>query len=354
MTQRARIVTAWRQRVRTSACEAPCARRRDRPPPPSPSRRPRAGRRPAPDRGDGADPRADVRRGRRRASSRTRSRCSRTPPTCSRTRRRSALALVAVRLARRPAKGALTSGWRRVEVLAAPGERRHAAGARDPDRLRGGEPPGLAAARAPRPRAGGRAGGRRRQPRRDVGPHGRRPPQPRRRGQLPARADRPVRVHRHRGRGGRDPRERLRARRRDRVAARRRPDDRARATALVATSARMFLEAAPAGLDPRAIGLALAAQPAIVEVHDLHVWEVTSGFPALSAHVLVDPEATATGRAASSRRCSPSASASSTPRCRSTTPRSSCSRSSRPNRDKGTPAHVPGSGSVHAPIPAFR
>jgi len=59
---------------------------------------------------------------------------------------------------------------------------------------------------------------------------------------------------------------------------------------LVATSTRMFLEAAPAGLDPQEIGLALAAQPAIVEVHDLHVWEVTSGFPALSAHVLVDPD----------------------------------------------------------------
>jgi cobalt-zinc-cadmium efflux system protein len=25
----------------------------------------------------------------------------------------------------------------------------------------------------------------------------------------------------------------------------------------------------------------------VVEVHDLHVWEVTSGFPALSAHVVV-------------------------------------------------------------------
>jgi cobalt-zinc-cadmium efflux system protein len=28
----------------------------------------------------------------------------------------------------------------------------------------------------------------------------------------------------------------------------------------------------------------------VVEVHDLHVWEVTSGFPALSAHVLVGRE----------------------------------------------------------------
>jgi cobalt-zinc-cadmium efflux system protein len=31
----------------------------------------------------------------------------------------------------------------------------------------------------------------------------------------------------------------------------------------------------------------LAAQTGVVEVHDLHVWEVTSGFPALSAHVVV-------------------------------------------------------------------
>jgi cobalt-zinc-cadmium efflux system protein len=59
---------------------------------------------------------------------------------------------------------------------------------------------------------------------------------------------------------------------------------------LLAASTRMFLEAAPAGLDPDEIGVALASAPGIVEVHDLHVWEVTSGFPALSAHVLVAPE----------------------------------------------------------------
>jgi cobalt-zinc-cadmium efflux system protein len=56
---------------------------------------------------------------------------------------------------------------------------------------------------------------------------------------------------------------------------------------LVRASGRIFLEAAPEGLDPGAIGAALVAQPGVVEVHDLHVWEVTSGFPALSAHVLV-------------------------------------------------------------------
>jgi cobalt-zinc-cadmium efflux system protein len=55
--------------------------------------------------------------------------------------------------------------------------------------------------------------------------------------------------------------------------------------------AHVLLEAAPRGLDPAAIGNALAAHPGVREVHDLHVWEVTSGFPALSAHVLVPPDA---------------------------------------------------------------
>jgi cobalt-zinc-cadmium efflux system protein len=56
---------------------------------------------------------------------------------------------------------------------------------------------------------------------------------------------------------------------------------------LLKASGRVFMEAAPAGLDPDRIGHVLAAQPGVVEVHDLHVWEVTSGFPALSAHVVV-------------------------------------------------------------------
>ncbi len=56
---------------------------------------------------------------------------------------------------------------------------------------------------------------------------------------------------------------------------------------LVKASGRIFLEAAPEDLDPQAIGRALVAQADVVEVHDLHVWEITSGFPALSAHVLV-------------------------------------------------------------------
>jgi cobalt-zinc-cadmium efflux system protein len=56
---------------------------------------------------------------------------------------------------------------------------------------------------------------------------------------------------------------------------------------LLRDSGRVFLEAAPKGLDPDAIGRMMITRPGVVEVHDLHVWEVTSGFPALSAHVLV-------------------------------------------------------------------
>src|SRR4051794_9260364 len=60
---------------------------------------------------------------------------------------------------------------------------------------------------------------------------------------------------------------------------------------LLVKSGRVFLEAAPEGIDPAAIGNDLARQPEVVEVHDLHVWEVTSGFSALSAHVVVRPGA---------------------------------------------------------------
>jgi len=60
---------------------------------------------------------------------------------------------------------------------------------------------------------------------------------------------------------------------------------------LLRDSGRVFLEAAPAGVDPAAIARALAGDDEVVEVHDLHVWTVTSGFPALAAHVLVAPGA---------------------------------------------------------------
>jgi cobalt-zinc-cadmium efflux system protein len=52
-------------------------------------------------------------------------------------------------------------------------------------------------------------------------------------------------------------------------------------------STSILLESAPRGMNARAIGERLARAPGVVEVHDLHVWTITSGFPALSAHILV-------------------------------------------------------------------
>lgn len=60
---------------------------------------------------------------------------------------------------------------------------------------------------------------------------------------------------------------------------------------LLRDSGRIFLEASPKTLDPDEIGRRMAAQPDVVEVHDLHVWEVTSEFPALAAHVTVKQDA---------------------------------------------------------------
>ncbi len=54
---------------------------------------------------------------------------------------------------------------------------------------------------------------------------------------------------------------------------------------------RVLIEASPAGLDATEVGTSMADTDGVVEVHDLHLWEVTSGFPALSAHVLANPEA---------------------------------------------------------------
>jgi cobalt-zinc-cadmium efflux system protein len=60
---------------------------------------------------------------------------------------------------------------------------------------------------------------------------------------------------------------------------------------LVRDSGRVFMEAAPTGMNPAEIGRRTAALDDVVEVHDLHIWEVTSGYAALSAHVLVTPGA---------------------------------------------------------------
>jgi cobalt-zinc-cadmium efflux system protein len=56
---------------------------------------------------------------------------------------------------------------------------------------------------------------------------------------------------------------------------------------LLRQSVRVMMEAAPEGIDPVEIGNTLAAYPGVTEVHDLHVWEVSSGFPTISAHIVV-------------------------------------------------------------------
>jgi cobalt-zinc-cadmium efflux system protein len=63
----------------------------------------------------------------------------------------------------------------------------------------------------------------------------------------------------------------------------------ASAWTILRDSIRILLEATPRGLDSIEIGTALASVDGVVDVHDLHVWTITSGFPALSAHVLVRP-----------------------------------------------------------------
>ena len=62
------------------------------------------------------------------------------------------------------------------------------------------------------------------------------------------------------------------------------------AWSLLRESGRIFMEASPTGIDPQSVARALAADADVSEVHDLHVWTVTSGFPALAAHVLVSPD----------------------------------------------------------------
>jgi cobalt-zinc-cadmium efflux system protein len=49
----------------------------------------------------------------------------------------------------------------------------------------------------------------------------------------------------------------------------------------------VLMEAAPADLDVDNMGAAICRVDGVRSVHDLHVWTVTAGFPALAAHVVV-------------------------------------------------------------------
>jgi cobalt-zinc-cadmium efflux system protein len=56
---------------------------------------------------------------------------------------------------------------------------------------------------------------------------------------------------------------------------------------LLRDSANILLEGTPPGIDAGEVGRSMARAEGVDEVHDLHIWTITSGFPALAAHVLV-------------------------------------------------------------------
>jgi cobalt-zinc-cadmium efflux system protein len=62
---------------------------------------------------------------------------------------------------------------------------------------------------------------------------------------------------------------------------------------LLRESVTVLMEGSPAHIDVAAVRSALMDHPEVVEVHDLHVWTITSGLESLSAHVVVEREPTA-------------------------------------------------------------
>ncbi len=64
-----------------------------------------------------------------------------------------------------------------------------------------------------------------------------------------------------------------------------------RSLRLMRDALRILLEAAPADLDVADVRRHLGGVPGVVDVHDVHVWTITSGVPALTAHVVVDSAA---------------------------------------------------------------
>ncbi len=57
---------------------------------------------------------------------------------------------------------------------------------------------------------------------------------------------------------------------------------------LLGESVSVLMESAPRGIDVDELRAAMAATPGVLEVHDLHVWTITSGLDSLSAHVVAE------------------------------------------------------------------
>ena len=61
----------------------------------------------------------------------------------------------------------------------------------------------------------------------------------------------------------------------------------ASAWSVLRDSTAILMEQTPSGIDADQVARAIVEVPGVTSVHDLHVWRITSGFDALSAHVLV-------------------------------------------------------------------
>ena len=68
-----------------------------------------------------------------------------------------------------------------------------------------------------------------------------------------------------------------------------------RAWSLLREALDVLLEAAPKGVDLERVRDHVLGVPGVLDVHDLHAWTITSGLPVLSAHVVVSDEALADG-----------------------------------------------------------
>lgn len=63
------------------------------------------------------------------------------------------------------------------------------------------------------------------------------------------------------------------------------------AWSLLRDSVAVLMEGSPAHIDVDEVREVLLGHAQVVDVHDLHIWTITSGMESLSAHVVVDPEA---------------------------------------------------------------
>jgi cobalt-zinc-cadmium efflux system protein len=69
-----------------------------------------------------------------------------------------------------------------------------------------------------------------------------------------------------------------------------------RAWSLLRDVVDVLLEATPRGVDLDQVRAHIVRIPAVVDVHDLHAWTITSGVPVLSAHITVNADCIRNGR----------------------------------------------------------